>query len=151
VNLRKRKRSARKPISQKKLLALQEAILALHECHDREAFLRAVPGIFLKLTPNYDERDELLFRLVRPHYEQVCRRIRQDEAQPNANGNSRASYGLTTRQTEVASWLAGGKSNSEIARILGNSVRTVEKHLEAILAKLKVENRTAAALALAGS
>jgi DNA-binding CsgD family transcriptional regulator len=129
-------------------MALQAAILALHECHDRETFQRAVPEIFLKLAPNYDERDEPLLRLIRPHYEQVCRKIRRAEAPRQPNGKSVNGYGLTARETEVARWLAAGKTNPEIARILGNSVRTVEKHLEAILAKLNVENRTVAALVL---
>ena len=42
-----------------------------------------------------------------------------------------------------------GKTNEEIGIILQVSARTVEKHLEHILAKLGVENRTAAALAAA--
>jgi hypothetical protein len=42
-----------------------------------------------------------------------------------------------------------GKTNEEIAIILQVSPRTVEKHLEHILAQLGVENRTAAALAAA--
>jgi DNA-binding NarL/FixJ family response regulator len=53
--------------------------------------------------------------------------------------------GLTTREGEVLSWLAKGKTNRDIAQILGLSPRTVDKHLEQIYAKLGVENRTAAA------
>jgi DNA-binding NarL/FixJ family response regulator len=53
--------------------------------------------------------------------------------------------GLTTRESEVLSWLAKGKTNRDIAQILGLSPRTVDKHLEQIYAKLGVENRTAAA------
>jgi DNA-binding response OmpR family regulator/DNA-binding CsgD family transcriptional regulator len=53
--------------------------------------------------------------------------------------------GLTGREGEVLSWLSKGKSNRDIAQILGLSPRTVDKHLEQIYAKLGVENRTAAA------
>jgi DNA-binding NarL/FixJ family response regulator len=53
--------------------------------------------------------------------------------------------GLTTREGEVLVWLSKGKSNRDIAQILGLSPRTVDKHLEQIYAKLGVENRTAAA------
>jgi DNA-binding response OmpR family regulator/DNA-binding CsgD family transcriptional regulator len=53
--------------------------------------------------------------------------------------------GLTTREGEVLSWLAKGKTNRDIAQILGLSPRTVDKHLEQIYSKLGVENRTAAA------
>jgi DNA-binding CsgD family transcriptional regulator len=54
--------------------------------------------------------------------------------------------GLSLREAEVLFWVAQGKKNSVIAIILGLSTATVEKHLEHILAKLKVETRTAAAL-----
>ena len=56
-----------------------------------------------------------------------------------------SELGLTTREGEVLSWLSKGKTNRDIAQILGLSPRTVDKHLEQIYAKLGVENRTAAA------
>jgi DNA-binding CsgD family transcriptional regulator len=57
--------------------------------------------------------------------------------------------GLTPREAEILLWVAQGKTNPEIATILGIGLTTVKKHLEATFAKLGVENRTtAAALAL---
>ncbi|WP_407147033.1 response regulator [Bradyrhizobium sp. ORS 86] len=56
-----------------------------------------------------------------------------------------SDLGLTTREGEVLSWLSKGKTNRDIAQILGLSPRTVDKHLEQIYAKLGVDNRTAAA------
>ena len=56
-----------------------------------------------------------------------------------------SELGLTTREGEVLSWLSKGKTNRDIAQILGLSPRTVDKHLEQICSKLGVENRTAAA------
>jgi len=56
-----------------------------------------------------------------------------------------SELGLTTREGEVLSWLAKGKTNRDIAQILGLSPRTIDKHLEQIYSKLGVENRTAAA------
>ena|SRR5215510_11501842 len=55
------------------------------------------------------------------------------------------SLGLTGREAEVLSWVARGKGNYEIGVILGARPRTICKHVEHILTKLKVENRTAAA------
>ncbi|MEK6668035.1 DNA-binding response regulator [uncultured Aquabacterium sp.] len=52
---------------------------------------------------------------------------------------------LTPRETEVLTWLARGKTNRDIADILGMSHRTVNKHLEHIFEKLGVETRAAAA------
>jgi len=45
----------------------------------------------------------------------------------------------------VLAWIARGKGNYEIGVILGTKRRTVSKHVEHILGKLNVENRTAAA------
>lgn len=57
-----------------------------------------------------------------------------------------AVLGLTLREAEVLYWLTQGKTNKDIAEILGLSARTVNKHLEQIFKELAVENRTAAAL-----
>ena len=56
-----------------------------------------------------------------------------------------AQAALTPRESEVLSWLAKGKTNKDIADILGLSPRTVNKHLEHIFDKLGVETRSAAA------
>lgn len=55
------------------------------------------------------------------------------------------SLGLTPREAEVLRWVARGKSNPEIAIILGAAPRTVQKHLEHIFSKLGVATRTDAA------
>jgi DNA-binding NarL/FixJ family response regulator len=54
-------------------------------------------------------------------------------------------FGLTPREAEVLFWVARGKTNDEIATVLGIGLTTVKKHLESTFAKLGVENRTAAA------
>jgi DNA-binding CsgD family transcriptional regulator len=56
-----------------------------------------------------------------------------------------ALLGLTEREAEVLVWVARGKGNYEISVILGAKPRTICKHVEHILRKLNVENRTAAA------
>ncbi|WP_304307731.1 response regulator [Pseudacidovorax intermedius] len=61
-----------------------------------------------------------------------------------------AEAALTPRETEVLSWLAKGKTNRDIAEILGMSPRTVNKHLEHIFEKLGVETRAAAAALASG-
>ncbi|MDB5521788.1 MAG: DNA-binding response regulator [Tardiphaga sp.] len=67
------------------------------------------------------------------------------DALPHAPIEFGRQLGLTTRESEVLSWLSKGKTNRDIAQILGLSPRTVDKHLEQVYAKLGVENRTAAA------
>jgi DNA-binding NarL/FixJ family response regulator len=53
---------------------------------------------------------------------------------------------LTPRVAETLLWLAQGKTNDEIATILGNSESTVKKHVLEIFVQLGVETRTAASL-----
>jgi DNA-binding NarL/FixJ family response regulator len=53
--------------------------------------------------------------------------------------------GLTPRQLDVLEMLGEGLTNAEIADRLYVSVRTVEHHVEAVLTKLGVPNRRAAA------
>jgi DNA-binding response OmpR family regulator/DNA-binding CsgD family transcriptional regulator len=76
--------------------------------------------------------DEFLLRLTLDTGAAVAAELRKD-------------LGLTAREAEVLSWLSKGKTNRDIAQILGLSPRTIDKHLEQIYAKLGVENRTAAA------
>ena len=54
------------------------------------------------------------------------------------------TLGLSPRQAEVLRWVARGKTNEEIAGILGLSLFTVKAHLRAIFGILMVENRNAA-------
>ncbi|WP_035608316.1 response regulator transcription factor [Haloferula sp. BvORR071] len=56
------------------------------------------------------------------------------------------SLGLTNREAEVLLWVSQGKSNADVASILGMSEKTVKQHLGSIFTKLGVENRNAAAL-----
>jgi DNA-binding NarL/FixJ family response regulator len=55
-------------------------------------------------------------------------------------------FGLTPRVAETLLWLSQGKTNAEIAMILGNSESTVKKHVLEIFETLGVETRTAASL-----
>ena len=55
------------------------------------------------------------------------------------------TFKLTLREAEVLYWVVKGKTNRDIADILGMSPRTVNKHLEHVFEKLGVETRAAAA------
>jgi DNA-binding NarL/FixJ family response regulator len=56
----------------------------------------------------------------------------------------RERLSVTSREAEVLLWVSRGKSNRDIAEILGLSPRTVNKHLEQMFEKLGVENRASA-------
>jgi DNA-binding CsgD family transcriptional regulator len=78
----------------------------------------------------------------------VCLLLEQS-AQRGAPDNSRRL--LTQRQIEVLAWVARGKTNAEIAKILSLKTGTIGKYLERIFPKLGVENRTAAASFVLGT
>ena len=54
--------------------------------------------------------------------------------------------GLTRRAAETLLWLSQGKTNPDIATILGITESTVKKHVQEIFEKLGVETRGAAAI-----
>lgn len=94
-----------------------------------------------------EPRDHVFLELLQPHLELACENARRvTESRAVTRGRSLQDFGLTPREREVARWLAAGKTNSEIAKILDASARTIEKHVERVLLKMGVENRTAAAL-----
>jgi len=80
---------------------------------------------------DFSDRERALLEVLRPHLARLYRRTVNR---------------LTTREAEVLNWVAHGKTDEQIAAILGTSTRTVQKHLQNVYAKLGVENRTAAAM-----
>jgi len=83
----------------------------------------------------------------------IAARLRRQEqqAQPEFKPNFDSfqpllSLGLTPRVAEVLLWIAQGKTNADIATILGISESTVKKHVLEIFETLSVETRGAASL-----
>ena len=76
-------------------------------------------------------------------------KLRQIGAQSVPVGPRRATRahpdGLTPRECEVLELICQRKTNAQIARALFISARTVDHHVSAVLAKLGVESRAAAA------
>jgi DNA-binding CsgD family transcriptional regulator len=64
---------------------------------------------------------------------------------------TRDELGLTPRERQILSWVARGKTNTEIAQILWIAPTTVRRHLEHVYAKLGVHTRTAAVTRFLGT
>ncbi len=56
-------------------------------------------------------------------------------------GGTRASHGLSARELEVMSLIAGGHTNGEIAAHLFLAEKTVKNHVRRIYSKLGVDSR----------
>lgn len=83
----------------------------------------------------------------------IAARLRRSEEQIQRNFKPDFSsheplvkLGLTPRAAETLLWAAQGKTNAEIATILGISESTVKKHMLEVFEKLGVETRGAATL-----
>ena len=87
-------------------------------------------GILLRLDPAVHDAlarwaaDEL--RSTNAQIEFLLRRAKDSGAETPSEFSS--ELGLTSREGEVLSWLSKGKTNRDIAQILGLSPRTVDKH-----------------------
>jgi transcriptional regulator EpsA len=72
----------------------------------------------------------------------------QTAASPNAplpQDHGPARFDITERQREILKWIAAGKSNWEIGKILLISEFTVKNHVQNVLKKLSVTTRAQAA------
>jgi DNA-binding CsgD family transcriptional regulator len=108
------------------------AALAFHDAGDAESLRRAL---------------EILHEIgARPLARIVTRRLQAIGVQSIARGprpSTRANEaGLTARELEILELASGNRSNREIAAELVVSVRTVEHHMSAVLAKLGASGRS---------
>lgn len=93
-------------------------------------------------------RDELVqtvtARLQRQHQHALAARRNLSLKPDFSSALPLQALGLTPREATVLLWVAQGKSNPEIATILGSGEGTIRKHLEHVFSKLQVESRAAA-------
>jgi len=64
------------------------------------------------------------------------------EPEPAADGEGDPYDALTDREKQVLKLVAEGKSNKEVAEVLGISVKTAMSHRERVMEKLGLHNRT---------
>jgi len=92
---------------------------------------------------DFSDRERMLLDLVREPLAALYRHAL-------AGQRGFAVLPVTPRERDVLDWLAAGKTDREIAAVLGMSTRTVQKHLQHIYEKLGVETRTAAVMRALG-
>jgi DNA-binding NarL/FixJ family response regulator len=89
----------------------------------------------------------LAMGLLRHLAEEAAVQAARPRAEPATSGPVASTPPLLTpRETEVLSRLALGETNRQIAKELHLSLSTVKRHLEHIISKLKVSDRTQAAV-----
>ena len=69
-------------------------------------------------------------------------RVAMAEAGPSSEAGGDPYEALTDREKQVLKLVAEGKSNKEVAEVLGISVKTAMSHREHVMEKLALHNRT---------
>ncbi len=98
--------------------------------------------VFIGTAP-HSLRAGYLLELLMPYLHAALHRILADESSVQSV-EILVSNPLSMRERQVLQWVRSGKSNKEIAHILGISPLTVKNHVHKILRKLKVSNRAQA-------
>ncbi len=100
---------------------------------------------------DFDDRELALLDCLRRPLARLFDRVQAAERPAVVFDAARlARLGLTRREREVMQWVAAGKTDKDVAALLGLSPRTVHKHLQRIYTKLGVETRTAAVMRALG-
>lgn len=100
---------------------------------------------FSRLTGQMSSTQAYLLQLLVPHLHAALIRVMSD--QPMSGVALKPVLNLiTVREREILQWIHRGKTNWEIASILDISPLTVKNHVQNILRKLNVQNRSHAAV-----
>lgn len=101
---------------------------------------------FSRVAGELNGNHAYLLELLVPYLHSVLMRV-SDSATASADmlGDSSVAGLITMREKEILHWVHTGKSNWEIATILQISPLTVKNHMQNILRKLDVQNRSHAA------
>jgi len=99
---------------------------------------------FDRADSDFHERDRRVLDLLHRHLRQFLLTARHRQPAPHR------ANALTPREREVIAYIAEGRTNGEVGRLLGISAETVRKHLENAYEKLGVHTRTAAVAAVYG-
>lgn len=94
---------------------------------------------------DFDDRERDLLNRLQPALANLYR-MASMAARLQSPAQTTRLDSLTPREREILHWVAAGKTDAQIAAILGLSARTVQKHLQNGYVKLGVESRTAAAI-----
>lgn len=122
-----------------RLAELELKNLAFHGMGWINGRLKGYAG-FSRVRADFDARLALYIDILLPHLIATLARMLAHEAHSHTQNNRPLAL-VTAREVEVLTWVREGKTNSEIAEILGLSMLTVKNHLRHAMKKLDVRTR----------
>jgi len=127
----------------RELVRIEATGMIAHGTHDAQAKLTSFFIFACRPEPAVHKQAYLVELLV-PFVHAAWMRTQIDGLTDGTGAKPAAKGILTVREVEILKWLYHGKSNVEIGMILGISPLTVKNHVQKILRKLNVMNRTQA-------
>ncbi len=131
------------------LIAIPDLKVLILSAHSDEAYIEGAidsgaAGMLLKQTSSRDvchairevQKGNTFFS------PSIAKEIRERGREArNGHGPSKSRWShLTSREVEVLQLIAEGKTNKEAAGLLGISIKTVEKHRQNLMGKLKIHD-----------
>lgn len=112
----------------------------------------ALPGLqrntftgyfFINASASITHENKLRMTILAPYLHIALNQVRGSKQlrEQQAERGTQPSSLLSSRETEIARWVARGKTNWEIGQILGISDKTVKTHMQNILSKLHASSR----------
>ena len=101
--------------------------------------------IFARLHKQANTAYAQMLELIMPHLHCVLIRVTSNRVNTLTSSDNLGRL-ITKRESEVLQWLHMGKTNWEISTILGISPLTVKNHVQNVIRKLSVLNRSQAAV-----
>lgn len=91
-----------------------------------------------------NQRHAHLLKLIVPHLHVALTRVVSNPRFKKRRAATQQQIKLSQREKEILQWMSGGKSNWEIAQVIGLSESTVKNHVHRILGKLQTSTRAQA-------
>ena len=101
--------------------------------------------IFARLHKQANSTYAQMLELIMPHLHCALIRVTSSKNEVISSADNSVRL-ITKRESEVLQWLHKGKTNWEISAILGISPLTVKNHVQNVIRKLNVLNRSQAAV-----
>lgn len=100
---------------------------------------------FSRVNSPLDSQCAYILQLLIPHLHVMLSRLMAAGIKP-LHASATTTKTITSREAEILQWVHEGKTNQNIAEALHISALTVKNHVQSILRKLDVQNRSHAAV-----